>query len=372
MLIASLQTSASTDQRVIHLEGIQQKLWFRIQPANGQTLPKIKNLDFVAIALLPLAMHMRRDVHIKGPVTRRMLDNLSVFQNIWTSWQPERYTPIRISCDFEITSYPPHTGNQAVAMASGGVDSTFMLQRHTMQQEGRLNRDIAQAVLVHGFDMPLRETDGFRQLHAATNSICRHLRLPLTTVQTNWKEQFCPDWEMMHCAGLAAILHQFSDQTPFGLAALDQTYNDEVKPWGSHSLLWAHLSGGHLHIEGQGGYHSRTEKVHAISTMPELVKNLRVCWQGARTGRNCGVCEKCIRTKLNLYATPHNTVWPFDSPLTTDQVAKVKIKNLLSFNYLTHIIKFLRAMQTPESQMYIGILEQKIQDFLQKQPPTPF
>lgn len=81
MLIASLQTSPSQDQRVIHLEGIQQKLWFRIQPAGGQALPQIKNLDFVAVALLPLAMHLRRDVHIKGPVTRRMLDNLSVFQN---------------------------------------------------------------------------------------------------------------------------------------------------------------------------------------------------------------------------------------------------------------------------------------------------
>ena len=44
------------------------------------------------------------------------------------------------------------------------------------------------------------------------------------------------------------------------------------------------------------------KKVNEISEWKVGVENLRVCWQGVLNDRNCGKCEKCIRTKLNFLA----------------------------------------------------------------------
>jgi hypothetical protein len=51
-----------------------------------------------------------------------------------------------------------------------------------------------------------------------------------------------------------------------------------------------------------GGEYARTEKAEGISDWAVGLNNLRVCWAGPLTGKNCGVCEKCIRTKLNFLA----------------------------------------------------------------------
>ena len=56
------------------------------------------------------------------------------------------------------------------------------------------------------------------------------------------------------------------------------------------------------------------------------------------TGRNCGVCEKCIRTKLNFLATGQ-AVPPALGSLGPNQVAGLKAYNPVQVAYLDDIVE---------------------------------
>ncbi len=51
-----------------------------------------------------------------------------------------------------------------------------------------------------------------------------------------------------------------------------------------------------MRLVHDGAGYSRTEKVGFVAQHPVATKALKVCWQGKERGRNCGVCEKCVRT----------------------------------------------------------------------------
>jgi hypothetical protein len=67
-------------------------------------------------------------------------------------------------------------------------------------------------------------------------------------------------------------------------------------------MTYGQLSNNGFKVVYDGGEFARTEKVEGISDWQLGLTNLRVCWAGPHTGKNCGVCEKCTRTKLNFLA----------------------------------------------------------------------
>lgn len=69
---------------------------------------------------------------------------------------------------------------------------------------------------------------------------------------------------------------------------------------------------------------TRTAKVGLISNWPAGYDNLRVCWQGAMTGHNCGTCEKCVRTKLNAIASGARFPRTLDTPLERRDILAIK------------------------------------------------
>ena len=73
-------------------------------------------------------------------------------------------------------------------------------------------------------------------------------------------------------------------------------------PWGGNPITYAMLSSHDFQIVYDGGEFARTEKAERILDWETGLRNLRVCWEGPLTGRNCGRCEKCLRTKLNFMA----------------------------------------------------------------------
>ena len=73
-----------------------------------------------------------------------------------------------------------------------------------------------------------------------------------------------------------------------------------------------------------GGGSTRTEKVATIGALAAVRDHIRVCWEGDRHGRNCGRCEKCVRTKLNFLAAGYGTV-PALGPLLPGEVRALTI-----------------------------------------------
>ncbi len=106
-----------------------------------------------------------------------------------------------------------------------------------------------------------------------------------------------------------------------------EPYDSLVIPWGSSPITDHLLSSSEFVVMHDGASHSRTEKVKEICEWRVGVENLRVCWQGDLKDRNCGICEKCVRTKLNFLAVGHPipTCFP-DSDILYD-LDKVKLTN---------------------------------------------
>ena len=76
------------------------------------------------------------------------------------------------------------------------------------------------------------------------------------------------------------------------------SYND-LLPWHSHSLLDPLWSTEQTTIEYDGCEATRAEKSACISDHPVAIRRLRVCL-ARDTDYNCGCCEKCLRTIINL------------------------------------------------------------------------
>lgn len=322
------------------------RLWWRF---SGNTLVQPPNsANHALTALLPLAMHEGADLHVRGTVDRTLLENLEEAIDAWTLWRPDLYRPIRISAD-EVTcaTYEPEA--RAALMYSGGVDANYALVAHKERLLGHRNRDVGTAVLVHGFDIPLSEEQWFAQAKQHAEPILDHFDCPLTVVQTNWRS-ISVNWEMAFGFGVTTVLHQLERDHGSGLWAADEPYNREVIPWGSNSISNPLLSGGTFPIRCVGSGISRAGKIGVIGQHPIIREHLRVCWRRPQNGQNCGVCEKCVRTRLALQAYGYGDTPAFQGVLAPDMVSKVRIDSAVQFDLMDEVRTVPDSRLSPELQ----------------------
>jgi hypothetical protein len=297
------------------------------------------SLDFATLACVFHAMRAGNDLHINGAVSRVLLRNLEEFQEAWALWRPS-YNPISVTAASEFDDTPLPNRNGVFAF-SGGVDSTFALLRHLDRSAGRRSCDPIAAVLVQGFDVPLDQPKTFRTVEASARAMLDSMGVPLVTVRTNWRSTICADWEAEFGAGLAACLHQFAGLASIGVVGSDEDYAHLVFPWGSNPATNPFLSSGSLAIRTEGGGITRTGRVQAIAKHPEIARRLHVCWEGQKTGHNCGRCEKCVRTKLNFMAAGLSLMC-FDEPPSTKQIIEIRARNPMQIGYLKEIYSSAR------------------------------
>jgi hypothetical protein len=275
------------------------RLYFEVLAA---TLPPpVSRLDFAAVALVMFAMREGRDLHLRGDVSRRLLANLVEYQRVWALWMPDVYRLVEITCD-RMVEEPPSARRRAVCAFSGGVDATFAALYHAdgIAKVDRL--EVASLMLVHGFDIRLEATEAFSQARATGERAAQAMGTPLVIVRTNFREATQPRWEEEFGVGVCACLHLFASECDTGVIALDEDHKTFIVPWGSSPITNPMLSSGGMLIVSEGGGFTRTQKVAHIARNRRVADNLRVCWEGPVSGKNCGICEKCVRTQLNFLA----------------------------------------------------------------------
>ena len=122
-------------------------------------------------------------------------------------------------------------------------------------------------------------------------------------------------------------MHLLSAEFSTALIGSSEPYDALVLPWGSNPVTDHLLSGGNLTIVHDGAAFSRTDKIAFLSGVPSAVQSLKVCWEGKQQGRNCGVCEKCVRTQLNFLAIGVTQPPCFDAPLDLQRIPTIRIRN---------------------------------------------
>jgi hypothetical protein len=75
---------------------------------------------------------------------------------------------------------------------------------------------------------------------------------------------------------------------------------------------------------------------------------LRVCWEDNETGKNCGTCEKCVRTKLNFLAAGLTLPEALAEAPDPRQIRQINARNEVHLVLLEDILTFAKQRGTQE------------------------
>jgi hypothetical protein len=322
---------ATSQVRVLQLDESGRTLpeiFFELSGASWQPLER---LDFALAAVLPHAMRSGLDVFVEGAVSAEFLTQVEELQDIWVGWKPDAYQRVKVSAAVELAR-PSHTADpkRAVVAFSGGVDGAYALIVHARAEMGRRTRVPALALLVHGFDVPLDKSEAFVEIESSARSMTTSMGVPLATLRTNLRE-ICVEWSRDYAFALAAALQLFADSYSVGLAGADD---------GDAPPIF-HLLSGAMTLTPVGRGVSRTARVARVAREREIAARLRVCWEGDPGARNCGRCEKCVRTKLNFAVNELDLVC-FDSGLTVSEVLALRARTVMQLGFLVEIAREAR------------------------------
>jgi hypothetical protein len=240
------------------------------------------------------------------PVLHDGLQNAFAWLSRWSG-----STTVAPVLDFPIGCSHPRPGPspESAAFLSGGVDSLALIvnnqggdppvreRRFSMAlavagiQKNRWNclDDVAQELEHVSMEMgPIGDAANLDIVPVATNIRSLHPETKL------WKYEF-------QGAALAGVAHLFAKS--LGDVSIASTWKiSHLGMWGSHPLLDPNFGTDTLRIWHELAHLSRLGKLRIISRVPEFLNSLNVCNSVVTDGINCGRCEKCLRTMLELAA----------------------------------------------------------------------
>lgn len=192
---------------------------------------------------------------------------------------------------------------------SGGIDAFATFYGNRKRYPDGHPYAIKDGLLVYGLEV--YDPTAFTYVYDSLNQAAGLLGISLIPVYTNLYLDFRAEdeennfsfWinELMGST-FAAIAHAFTRR----LSVVSIASNADIAhlgPYGSHPLLDSNFSSGDLKIRHDGAYRTRFEKTRLISDQDVALKYLRVCnliSKYTSSSQNCGVCAKCVKTKLTL------------------------------------------------------------------------
>jgi hypothetical protein len=307
------QALAGLRSAELEWRGSASVLWFR--ELDGRALnARLADVYVLGSLLYWMTRGNGVNVHVHGAVSRTLLSNLDEWQAALHSWLPGQYFPVVFTAD-EVIDAEPAASARAIAAFSGGLDSTCTAIRHARGLAGWRAEALRALLLVHGFDIVLDRASEFDDARERARKAADVLGLELCSVATNVRD-LGQDWELVHGLVLAAALQLYAPEFGVGIIGSSAPYTRIHLPWGSNPVTDPLLSSGTMRIRHDGAALTRTAKAWVVAREPELLGLLRVCWQGERLSRNCGRCEKCVRTYWALHIAGVRQPACFEWPLT--------------------------------------------------------
>ncbi|MEX0654179.1 MAG: hypothetical protein WD534_03740 [Phycisphaeraceae bacterium] len=276
-----------------------QRLWYRVPEQFSPHLGA--SAEAFTVASISHATRLGAALHVHGQVSPTLLRNLEEFATVWHCWRPAEWSEVELTADQE-QEPAPAADDHAIACFSGGADACATVFRHTRGDIGRQRRNLRAGLMIQGFDIPVGDDAAFTEARRNGKCILDSVGVETMWVATNWRAiEQCAGlkWNDVFAVAALSCLSLFGASFRYGLlASPDRSY--AVRPAGSTPLTDPMLGRDGFRIVHDGGALSRTAKLGLIAHWPEAMQHLRVCWEGPDRGGNCGACEKCVRTILNL------------------------------------------------------------------------
>lgn len=257
-----------------------------------------QSYDPFIIGLLPVAMALGEDIEIRGSMDLQLHSNICDAIALFETWFPRELKKIKILCTDFTQEFVK--GERILSFFSGGVDALFNCSYfdHVYKKN-----PITDLILVRGMDIGLDEDDLWRETHLRLKQTADLLGKNFITVETNLRA-FQRNRVIYTHTGfgpmLGGIANLFCSDVNLALIGSYGLFS-ELAPHASGPLvdrLWTSSRQNVTHFTPR---FSRLEKVRFIAAQtPEILENLRVCWKNPELTYNCGVCEKCLRSRMEI------------------------------------------------------------------------
>jgi hypothetical protein len=315
MIIRDFGLIANSDARVIFAtvswedcDHPDQELLFETSAGGPDYSADERCADAFLAACFPLAAaHEESRVRIEGQPCPMLVEGLYTAHAWWTSWGGPSVMPL-IETSGRVVRRARTGDARGVAFLSGGVDSLHMLMRNHRLYRPDDPAYIRDALFIHGFDIGKRardpEDNRFRTALQHLQPLAEEAGLRLISCRTNLRHlPSKPDfWYHRHNgAALAAVGHAAIRGTGFLFIGASHDIANPV-PIGSHPAVDGLFSSQRITVIHDGARYNRFQKVRELACWPAALAALRVCPSDPGNELNCRVCEKCLRTRLELLA----------------------------------------------------------------------
>ena len=96
-----------------------------------------------------------------------------------------------------------------------------------------------------------------------------------------------------------------------------------------------------------GAGSTRAQKIALVAQHPIARQTVKVCWQGSNPARNCGQCEKCVRTLLCFSAVGIDEPASFDQPFDPALIDSLMCINFAQLSAVESALVMARAQASP-------------------------
>jgi len=287
-----LYARIETDQPVPNLP---ETLWFQFPRDYINYLDTTSNATL--LSLVQLGMLLGEDITVHGAVSSRLAYGLTEYQNIYHAWLADSFHIINIKYEQLTENYTKPTATGVATAFSGGVDSFFTLWSQLPRNQEIALAHVTHGLYVHGFDIPLSDSEFYARLLEQYDKTFCSLGLTLIPVRTNARlfYQLRINWRYVFGAPLIAVGHALSPM--FHRMYIPSGFNyDNIVANGSSPLHDHWVSSEQLEIVHHGVATSRINKFATIATWPLTYNCLHICSEPTRVGRNinCSKCNKCL------------------------------------------------------------------------------
>ena len=348
-----------------------QELFFEIDDGEpGDSRPADEpSADALLAACFPLAaVHGEARVRIEARPCPMLIEGLYTAHAWWESWggMPSPMPVI----EFPAAPYRrmPAVPWRSVSFLSGGVDSLHTLMRNRRLYGPEDPAYIREALFIQGFDIGKRARDSederFRKAFEGLQPVAAEVGLRLVRCRTNLRHLPSKPgfWYYRHNgAALAAVGHAAILGSAYLFVAASHDVANPV-PIGSHPAVDHLFSSQRVTIIHEGARYPRFQKVRDLASWPTALAALRVCPGSPGTRANCGVCEKRLRTRLELLAAGVEETAAFGPSLTPIELWNEEVLGPVGDRAITYE-DLLEPLRKRGLDALCRVLEKKIQAY---------
>ena len=290
------------------------KLFFETDELYGNAISPDPHA-FITACIMPALYFGEKRIVIDSNICPEFCEGLMNAMSWIIHWNSKRYgqkkKPVEIVAGTKVYQMNIQDQPRAGFLLSGGVDSLSTLRLNRLKYPPEHPGSLKDGFLICGFEV--NEERCFSYVKHAMSALAEDAGIELIPVYTNLRQlgpsnnsEFWGDFWINDFMGsaFAAIGHAFSKRiTQFTINSCHTIPN--LIPYSSNALIVQYYSSANLKIHYEGARFSRFEKVASIRDWDAALQYLRVCNQSLLYqfgALNCGKCEKCVRTMLELLA----------------------------------------------------------------------